>query len=274
MFVLPFGAATLVGTTDLPFADDPATAVATPAELQYLVTAVNDLFPDLRLTTADIAQHYSGVRPLPAAGPKTPAAVTRRHWLEPNDDCAVPLFSVIGGKLTTCRSLAEEAAGTILARLGLEHRADSRERPLPGGESYPRDGSSLAAEWDRLAARFTLDRSAIETIWSLVGTRAESILAAIAGGADRFDAACLPGTSLPREFARWIIANEWATTLEDLVERRLMLLYHPRLSRACLEELAGLLVEAERLSVAGLNDAVERTIDRLVRHFGKRLDER
>src|SRR5262249_12989824 len=48
VFVLPFGEATLVGTTDLSFADDPANAVATPEELQYLVDAVNDLFPDLR----------------------------------------------------------------------------------------------------------------------------------------------------------------------------------------------------------------------------------
>ena len=272
VFVLPFGQATLVGTTDLPFTDDPAKAVATPDELQYLVAAVNDLFPDLRLTTADIALHYSGVRPLPASNEKTSAAVTRRHWLEPNAESAIPLYSVVGGKLTTCRSLAEEAAGTILARLGLEQRGNLRERPLPGGESYPRGRASLAAEWDRLAARFALERPAIEIIWSLVGTRSKAILASVADSSSRFDAAFLPGTSLPREFARWMIANEWATTLEDLVERRLMLLYHPQLSRACLEELAQLLVEAKRLSAAGLNDAVERTIGRLATHFGKRVE--
>ncbi|HEV3415864.1 MAG TPA: FAD-dependent oxidoreductase, partial [Pirellulales bacterium] len=107
VFVLPFGQATLIGTTDLLFADDPADAVATPEELQYLVEAVNELFPDLRLSTADIALHYSGVRPLPASDASATAAVTRRHWLEPNTESAVPLYSIIGGKLTTCRSLAE-----------------------------------------------------------------------------------------------------------------------------------------------------------------------
>ncbi|HEV2968928.1 MAG TPA: glycerol-3-phosphate dehydrogenase/oxidase [Pirellulales bacterium] len=267
VFVLPFGQATLVGTTDLPFADDPANAVAAPEELQYLVEAVNELFPDLRLSTADIALHYSGVRPLPVSDASATAAVTRRHWLEPNNQSAVPLYSIIGGKLTTCRSLAEDAAGTILARLGLEQRSNSRDRPLPGGESYPRDSVSLAAEWDRIAQRFSLDRRAVETIWSLVGTRSETILADLSR-AGSLDSECLPGTSLPRRFVRWIIDHEWATTLDDLVERRLMLLYHPRLSRACLDELAQLLVQSRRMSGPPMAE-VEKTIARLAKHFGK-----
>jgi glycerol-3-phosphate dehydrogenase len=270
VFVLPFGQATLVGTTDLPFHDDPATAVASPDELQYLVDAVNDLFPDLRLAVDDISLHYSGVRPLPAAGPATPGAVTRRHWLEPNNDCPIPLYSVIGGKLTTCRSLAEESAGTILARLGLEQPANSRERPLPGGEDYPRDPARLQAEWNRIAARFGLERASIEAIWALLGTRTESILADAATQSGGFDATLLSGTSLPRGFVRWIIANEWAVTLEDLVERRLMLLYHPNLTRHCLEELAQLLAEAGRSSDK-IDQQVKRTIERLANHFGKRV---
>ena len=272
VFVLPFGEGTLVGTTDLPFSDDPATAIATPEELRYLVDAVNELFPDLRLTTDDVAQHYSGVRPLPAAGPTTPAAVTRRHWLEPNTESEVPLYSIIGGKLTTCRSLAEEAAGTILARLGIEHTLNSRDRSLPGGESYPRDATALSAEWDRIAARFSLDRSAIEAVWPLVGTRTESIIEAASRNPNGLDAVCLPGTALPRGFVRWIIANEWATTMEDLIERRLMLLYHPHLSRACLQDLAHLLVEAGRLADGSEIGAVQRAVDRLETKYGKRIE--
>ena len=49
-----------------------------------------------------------------------------------HSDAAVPLYSVIGGKLTTCRSLAEQAAQTLLPRLGMERKNDSRERPIPG----------------------------------------------------------------------------------------------------------------------------------------------
>ena len=130
IFILPFVNGTLIGTTDEPFEGDPSTAVATPRELEYLVTAVNDVFPDLRLSTDDIEMHYAGVRPLPFSDATTPGAISRRHWLEPHPHSAVPMFSIIGGKLTTCRSLAEEAAGTILKRLGLEQRANSQNREL------------------------------------------------------------------------------------------------------------------------------------------------
>jgi glycerol-3-phosphate dehydrogenase len=256
----------------LPFSDDPAAAVATPEELRYLLAAVNDLFPDLRLEMPDIAMHYSGVRPLPAAGPTTPAAVTRRHWLEPNDHAAVPLYSIIGGKLTTCRSLAEEAAGTILARLGLNRTTSSRDRRLPGADNYPRDATALSAEQQRIASRFALDRASIAAIWSLVGTRTERILEQLSSAAGGLDPTCVAGTPFPRDFVRWIIANESVMTTEDLIERRLMLLYHPRLSRACLNEVAQLFVESGRLVVAETKTAVERAVARLEGHFGKQVN--
>jgi glycerol-3-phosphate dehydrogenase len=233
IFILAFVNGTLIGTTDEPFEGDPADAVATPRELEYLVTAVNDVFPDLRLSTDDIDMHYAGVRPLPFSEAATPGAISRRHWLEPHPHSAVPMFSIIGGKLTTCRSLAEEAAGTILKRLGLEQRANSQNRELNELET------SLA---------FSSKSSSATP-----------------------QAPCLSGTKIPLGAIRKVIANEWVTKLDDLVERRLMLLYDPSLSRAALEQLADLLVEAGLLSPAEKPSAVNAVIDRLATHFGKRV---
>ena len=164
IFVLPFGNGTLVGTTDLVYDDDPAQATASPEELRYLLNAVNDLFSDVRLSESDIEMHYSGVRPLPYVGPQTPSAVTRRHLLQPNPSCPVPFFSIIGGKLTTCRSLAEETAATILkaARLAAQREfarsrgfpAASRIRPTPrrwrtNGSGWRIDSICRANRWKR-----------------------------------------------------------------------------------------------------------------------------
>src|SRR5205823_3981042 len=135
IFILSFVNGTLVGTTDEPFDGDPATAVATPRELEYLVSAVNEVFPDLNLTVRDIDVHYAGVRPLPYSDAATPGAISRRHWMEPNPNCEVPLYSIIGGKLTTCRSLAEAAVDEILTRLGLKRVGHSSERPIAEPES-------------------------------------------------------------------------------------------------------------------------------------------
>ena len=84
-------------------------AIADDEEVSYLVDAVDSVFPDVKATAEDVVAHYAGVRPLPYVDASTPAAVTRRHSLHEHPDSPIPLVSVIGGKLTTCRSLAEEA---------------------------------------------------------------------------------------------------------------------------------------------------------------------
>jgi glycerol-3-phosphate dehydrogenase len=53
IFILPFGEGVLVGTTDEPFEGDPNDARATPAELQYLMDAVHDVFPQVTLSDSN-----------------------------------------------------------------------------------------------------------------------------------------------------------------------------------------------------------------------------
>ena len=230
VFMLPFPFGTLVGTTDLPFAGDPAAVVATEEEISYLLSVVNDLFPSIGLSRGDVALHYCGVRPLPFVDAKTPAAITRRHHLVWNDAAPVPLVSLVGGKLTTCRSLAEETAATVLTRLGRRVAATSRERPIP-----------------RLAFDEHLP------------------------GRD-LRAAGEPAAQLPAAAARQIIRDEWVTHLDDLVERRLLLHFHPGLSRPVLRELAAAMVAENKLAAAAGDAAVQATIDRLRSHFGRRIE--
>jgi glycerol-3-phosphate dehydrogenase len=131
VFLLPFCGGTLVGTTDIPFEGDPATAIATEQELEYLLAVVADIFPDAGLERSDIVMHQCGVRPLPYVDASTPAAITRRHQLVWNDTAPVPLVSLVGGKLTTCRSLAEETSAAVLTRIGRSALTTSRDRFIP-----------------------------------------------------------------------------------------------------------------------------------------------
>jgi glycerol-3-phosphate dehydrogenase len=224
VFLLPLAEGTLVGTTDLPFRGDPATAVATAEELDYLVAVVASIFPAAGVTRNDIAWHYSGVRPLPHVDAKTAAAITRRHQLVWNDASQVPLLSLVGGKLTTCRSLAEETAAAVLVRLGesADSIRNSRARVISGGIL------------EKLR-RHQVDDQELEA----------SI--------------------------RRIIREEWVTTLGDLVERRLMLLYDPALDRKLLEGLGLLLVQERNLASHEVDAAVESCHARLRTHFGLRI---
>jgi glycerol-3-phosphate dehydrogenase len=268
VFVLPLGDSSLVGTTDIPFSGDPASAVATEEELAYLLAAVNLVFPQLRLCRDDIDWHYSGVRPLPYVDASTPAAITRRHWLEENAACPVPLFSVIGGKLTTCRSLADEAADVLLRRLGLPRIANSRERPIPGGENYPSGEPAIQAEHDRLAARFHAARETISAVWRLYGTWTEPILDAC-GEIGQM----LRGTMIPVALVRWMIEHEWAHGLEDLVCRRLML-DRSRLDVHTVEHLAELLGAPDGVTRRHEDEPVAAVVERLAARYGKRMAAR
>lgn len=268
IFILPLGEQVLVGTTDEPFEGDPREARASEAELEYLLAAVNHVFGNVGLTRADIDWHYAGVRPLPYVDRRTPASITRRHWLHEHEAAPLPIWSVIGGKLTTCRSLAELSAGTVLRRLGWPSKPGiSRDRPLAGGEDFPVDATSIAAHQQQLSQSLKLPTPQIAAVWRLCGTRTAEIL----GRLGESSSEPLDGTDLPLAFARWVIDHEWVQTLEDLVERRLMLLYQARLSRRCLEQLAEQLVAAGRLSATQATPEVDQLVNRLRDRYGKAI---
>jgi len=265
VFVLPFGDATLIGTTDLRYQGDPADAVATQDEIDYLVSTVNELMPEIRFTADDVHLHYSGVRPLPYVDSGSTASITRRHGLVENTDAPMPFYSVIGGKLTTCRSLAEEVTATVLARLKLPVVATSEDRLLPGAEDYPASASDLKHRCQALAERLGYTLEQILAAWELHGARTEIALTTFPA------TGVLAGLDLPLALARYAVRAEWARTLDDLVERRLMLLYHHRLGEEALRQLATVLVDEGVLSFAEAEAQIPICVKRLQTHFGKRV---
>ena len=296
VFILTFGKdAVLVGTTDERYQGDPKDAVATKEELGYLVNLVNKVFPSVDLQNDDVESHCCGVRPLPYRPEGSTAAITRRHWMEENTESSVPLWSVIGGKLTTCRSLAEEAAHVVLDRLGLNQKINSRQRFYPGGSLKELDKSAITSRpavqttdlaqtdgfdnyneyqqaenlaIEQLAAQSPFSEPQVAAMWNICGAETAQYIAEIGD----VKLTSLDASLLTCEFIRLLIREEWVTTLGDLVERRTMLLYHDRLSRRCLEQLADEMIHADKLSLSEKTAEIERVIKRLNLHFGKQIN--
>jgi len=267
VFVLPFGEGVLVGTTDVRFEDPPERAVASTEELDYLIGMVNELFPGVDLTTDDVEMHYSGVRPLPCSLGGNTAAISRGHSIERHQSGSVPVYTLVGGKLTTCRLFAEQVAEQVCDQIGVEWSPRSRELPVSGGENYPPDEQAVAAEWQRLARAFGLTPAQIGAMWALCGNRVEKILSKC----HSVESENLYNTQIPLAFVRSVLRHEWVTTLDDLVERRLMLVYQPGLSIETLQQLAACLVDEGLLESSQQEAAVQATCERLHQHFGKRL---
>jgi len=278
VFVLPFGPElALVGTTDIPYAGDPADARADEAEISYLLAAVTRLFPTVSLRRDHVQQHYCGVRPLPfvGGGGRSPAGVTRRHLVVRQDGASVPLWSIVGGKLTTCRSLAETTAATVLGALGLPVRGTSRERPLPGAcTAASRDAVARACRTHAERSGLSGERArvAAEQTVGLFGARAADVWCGADGSSA--DLRLIRGVDLPRAAVGFCVHEEWGTTLDDLIERRLMLSFHERLSREAITDVAESLVDAGALTPDSSAAAVDGCVARLEERYGRRVSPR
>ena len=266
VFVLPFGESVLIGTTDEPITESPEVVVATPEDVSYLVGMVNVVFSDVRLTVADVDAHYCGVRPLPNVNAARAGAIPRGHWIETNTAGPVPVDTLIGGKLTTCRAFGELAGDRILQRLGVKRTAGTQTRAIPGRGDYPAAPEQLAARLRAISDDTGFSADQVAAVWDLVGTDARDILSAAREG----DRANLPGTLIPLAFIDWSIAHEWVRHVEDLVERRLMLAWAPGLCRETLVSLADGLCRAGRIDATGIESEIAAATARVERYYGRR----
>lgn len=275
VFILPFGDAVLVGTTDETFAAKPESAAATDEELAYLLRLVNEVM-DCELTRDDVIAHYSGVRPLPRADETSNAAVSRDHGLVEHAAGEIPVITLVGGKLTTWREFAAEVADRVLVRLQQANRQDRHPVPVLGfrddsagcERQFPKHDAELQVRIRELSAEFAAPESLIAVLWPLYGARVVEILAACRGNYGP----PIHGTAFTTNVVRWIIDREWVRTLPDLIERRLMLLFSRQLSRQTLRELAACLVESGKLTAGEVDAALAAAEQRLMAAYGRRVE--
>jgi glycerol-3-phosphate dehydrogenase len=218
VFAIPYETDfTLIGTTDRDYVGDPGAVAATADEIDYLCAAASANFAG-PVTPADVVWSWSGVRPLYDDGASEARAATRDYVLELDlPDNGPPLLSVFGGKITTYRRLAEAALAKLAQRLpALARRTGwTATAPLPGGD-FPVDGrAALAAEIHRRHPFLTEDEAA--RFAALYGTRAFQMLD---GAAGRDDLGQMFGGDLSEREVRYLIAEEWAETADDVIWRR------------------------------------------------------
>jgi glycerol-3-phosphate dehydrogenase len=216
IFVIPYeGEFCLIGTTDIPFDGKAEEVAITPGETDYLLAAVNRYF-DVALAPADVLDSYSGVRPLYNDRAADPSAVTRDYVLDLDaPDGAAPLLSVFGGKITTYRRLAEHALEKLAPFFPGMSAPWTHDATLPGGDVPRADIGGLTADLARrhpwLPARVAADYA------RRYGTRAAALL----NGAESLaDLGRHFGAAFYEREARFLIAQEWARTVEDILTRR------------------------------------------------------
>lgn len=152
MFVYPWEGVTVVGTTDLDHDDDlQKEAVLSRKEMDYLLEAVHDAFPDAHLAETDLISTWSGVRPVVSDGDgrkKKPSKEKREHVIWEDQG----VISVAGGKLTTFRLIALEVLDHLRTDNGIRRELD--ERVFSPAPVMARPNALTAWQWRRLCGHY------------------------------------------------------------------------------------------------------------------------
>jgi len=229
-FVIPFeDRFTLIGTTDVEVQDEPGASRIEDSEIGYLCELANNYFR-APLGASDIAWTFSGVRPLIDDG-AGPSELTRDYSLELHRerDCA-PLLTVWGGKITTFRTLAEEAGDALVGSLGCGRSRWTRDAVLPGGDvpAVPGATGDGAAALEAFVAALSsqyrwLAPQVLRRMARAYGTRISAVLGSAKNAGDLGERIA---DGLYEAELEYLAAREWARSAQDALWRRSKLGLH------------------------------------------------
>ncbi len=214
-FVIPWHGHSLIGTTDTNFVKTPDAVKIDPKDIAYLLSATRHAFPKLSLKEDNIITSFAGLRPLIRKGGQ-PSKVSRRHLLEKSPS---GLITVIGGKYTTYRKIAEDCLNRIT-------------KPQ-SNQVFTLYGSGKVPEtFSEISERYSVTIAIAQMLADFYGARFEDVLKLTVGRPELKERLC---TCTPFIKAQVIYAlqTELAQTAEDISERRLSLHYRFCPSRNC-----------------------------------------
>lgn len=217
LLVIPWRGRFLLGSTDERFEGRLDSATPSDEEISYILNETNQLIPGANLDRGDVLWCYAGVRPLPFQDEGPTSDITRRHLVVDHAPEIRGLLSIVGGKLTTFRSLGKDTVDDVFKALGRRApRYDTRKMRMPGGFEGERQHFINAFQTES-----TLDPKVARRLAGRYGTKAQDIEKLVHG--TPLLAQEVPGTAgiLAAEVV-YAVRAEQAGTVGDVVARRIM----------------------------------------------------
>ncbi len=222
IFAIPWKNIVLLGTTDTDYTGDPDRIETEREDVDYILESFNYYFPRAHLTDDKVLSAFAGLRPLLREEGKSASQVTREHRIF---ETAPGFFSIVGGKLTTHRVMADDMVNRIASYLGKNFHIRPKLRktvtatvPLYGGDIENFD--LFYAHWrEKLTRRHQFDSDIAEHFIETFGTKIPDLLEAIAQtphGAERIH------PKLPHVWGEltYALEHEMTLALDDFLIRR------------------------------------------------------
>ncbi|MCK0472907.1 glycerol-3-phosphate dehydrogenase/oxidase [Halalkalibacter sp. APA_J-10(15)] len=131
VFAIPRDGKAYVGTTDTFFNKDTSNPYMTDEDREYIIRAINGMFPNVHITAEEIESSWAGVRPLIYEEGKDPSEISRKDevWHAESG-----LMTIAGGKLTGYRKMAETVVDQAIKDLDQDYpRSNTKKLPISGG---------------------------------------------------------------------------------------------------------------------------------------------
>ncbi len=176
IFAIPRGRTSYIGTTDTDYQGDKEHVRTTVDDVRYLIQAVNETFPTVHLTIADVESSWAGLRPLIHEEGKSASELSRKDEIFESES---GLISIAGGKLTGYRKMAERVVDRLADRLNGAQYGRCRTATLRLAGAGFENSSEVMAFTSTItskAERIGLKGSAAVYLVHLYGKQAESIL--------------------------------------------------------------------------------------------------
>ncbi|MFX1509079.1 MAG: glycerol-3-phosphate dehydrogenase/oxidase [Promethearchaeota archaeon] len=215
----------LVGTTDTDFAGDPAEVYCTREDADYLRRTIRILFPKAKIDDHNIHGSYAGLRPLVTETGKAESDVSRKHTVLERKD---GLYSLLGGKLTTFRKMAEDLLLNHVRKAHIKHNLPK----FLGKKNLTKIAYAISlseSDWNSLpeVQKSTLSPFILRHLYQQYGRGGKTILQLIESQPE-LAARILDVSEYPVEVAPWIEAeidyilrHEAPLRIEDVLCRRM-----------------------------------------------------
>ena len=211
IFAIPWLGRLLVGTTDHEVTRDQELLV-TRDEAEYLLRHLNR-YMARPYQIEEIVSAFAGVRPLVRAKHAHETKnLIREHEVEVDEGSS--LVSILGGKWTTYRAMAEDTINAVQDVLGVSRTPGfTRRHRLAGGEAY------TPGQWKVLASEHNLTEATARHLSEKFGSEAFAVVA-IAAENPELKQPLISGAPAIQAEIVYCARHEMAVTIEDVLARR------------------------------------------------------
>lgn len=219
IFCIPRGRIIYMGTTDTVFQGNIDKPVAQKSDAQYILNAVNAMFPESTLSLEDVESSWAGLRPLIHQEGKKPSDISRKDEIFESPD---GLISIAGGKLTGYRKMAERISKKVMQRLQLKWEAEGTKRLQVSGANFDSE-EALKKQLNELTVEFSTDFTPenMEELFFRYGSNTREILVRARSYHHNNDTE----KALLKGELDYTVSEEFVRSLSDFFHRRTGMIY-------------------------------------------------